>query len=173
MGPGAAAAIEWMAALCRAEQLVFALLGDGATRHPSPVASVPAVTVADRAGHRARLWYEAMDTDDPDTLLRPSDADRRVWDRVRALVVDDLTLLVVVADGLLPCLRRALIAHDAGAGAANGVERSLAELDADREALVDARARVGADPVDRARADHAAAEVRAEAERVGWPIPGV
>lgn len=173
MGPGAAASIEWMAALCRAEQLVFALLGDGATRHPSPVVSVPAVTVADRAGHRARLWYEAIDADDPDLLLRPSDADRRVWDRVRALVVDDLTLLVVVADGLLPCVRRALNAQGADAVADNLLERSRAELDADREALMDARARAGADPADRARADHAAAEVRAEAERVGWPIPGV
>lgn len=92
---GASASIDVVGTLCRAEQLVFALLGDGAVRLASPVGSPAAAAVADHAGWRARRWYEVLPLVDPDRHLQPTEADRRMASAARAQVVDALTLLVV------------------------------------------------------------------------------
>lgn len=92
---GASASIDLVGTLCRAEQLVFALLGDGAVRFASPVGSATAAAVADHAGWRARRWFELLPLVEPDRHLQPTEADRRMGAAARAQIVDVVTLLVV------------------------------------------------------------------------------
>lgn len=95
---GASASIAVVGTLCRAEQLVFALLGDGAVRFASPAGSASAAAVADHAGWRARRWYELLPPVDPDHHLRPTEADRRMAAVARAQISDMFSLLVVGRD---------------------------------------------------------------------------
>lgn len=165
---------------CRAEQLVFAVLGDGASRFPSASASVLAAA-ADHAAWRARRWHELLPTapPGPDALLVPSDADVQVTASVRDHVVDDLTLLAVVAIELLPRVRRSMEAQLEGADpVADGPVRrilgiALADLEADLGELLQAYESTVREPSDRDRADEAVGAVAAVAARTGWPIPGV
>lgn len=95
---GASASIDVVGTLCRAEQLVFALLGDGAVRFVVPVGSATAAAVADHAGWRARRWYELLPLVDPDRHLQPNEADLRMAAAARARIVDAPSLLAVGRD---------------------------------------------------------------------------
>lgn len=179
--PGAAETVERIAVLCRAEQLVFALLGDGASRFASPAIAPELLAAADHAAWRAKRWYELLPTapPGPDALLVPTEGDREVAVLARDAIVDGVTLLAVVAIELLPRIRRTMEQHlDRATGVADGPVRrilgiALTDLETDLGALLAAFERELVEPADRDRADHAAGTIAAVAARLAWPVPGV
>lgn len=148
---GASASIDVIGTMCRAEQLVFALLGDGAVRFASPVGSATAAAVADHAGWRARRWYELLPLVDPDRHLQPTEADRRMVGAARAEIVDALSLLVVGRD-LVDRIARSVAAV---------AERAMAPADAPLARL--ARISAGDLAVDLAELDGTLALLGADA----------
>lgn len=170
-----------IAVLCRAEQLLFAALGDGATRYATPTSASVLATAADHAAWRARRWYELLPTapPGPDALLVATDADVEVTASVRDHVVDDITLLAVVAIELLPRVRRSMeIVLEATDPVADGPVRrivgiALTDLETDVGELLGAYEERIRESAERDRADEAVGAVAAVAARTGWPVPGV
>lgn len=170
---GASASIEVVGTLCRAEQLVFALLGDGAVRFAAPVGSATAAAVADHAGWRARRWYELLPLVDPDRHLQPTDADRRMEAEARGQIVDAFSLLVVgldlvgrIARSVAAVAERAVAPADAPVArlarlASDDLVVDLAELDG-------ALALLGADAAGPA-AGPATERIRDALAAVEWP----
>lgn len=174
----AAESVEAIAAYCRAEQLVFALLGDGAARFTVPAAVAPTIAAADHAAWRARRWFEVLPTapPGPDAFLVPTDADREIAAIARDHAVDEATLLAIVVVELLPRLRAAMQGHlDRTSPVADAPIRrlldiALRDLDTDLAALLGAFETATASSTDRDRADRAAGAVAAIAARTGWLV---
>lgn len=174
---GAVVTFARVAALCRAEQLVFAVLGDGATRFPEPSTSTVMVSAADHAAWRARRWYELLPTapPGPDARIVPVAADHDVTAAVRAHGVDAVTLVAIATRELLPHARRAVLALlddiDPVADAAVGriARIALTDLEDDLAGLLGAAGSPVSGPADRDRADAAVAAVTGVIARVGWP----
>ena len=175
---GAHETVERLATHCRAEQLVFAVLGDGATRIAASNSAGVLAAAADHAAWRARRWYELLPTapPGPDALVGPTDADREVLAAVREHAVGEVELLAIAAVELLPRLLRSAEDHLARCTAVADapVRRILAiastDLRADLADLLGAFERAVVEPADRDRADRAAGAVAAIAARAGWPI---
>jgi len=167
---GASASIDVVGTLCRAEQLVFALLGDGAARVAAPVGSVTAATVADHAGWRARRWFELLPLVDPDRHLRPTEADHRMAAAARREVVDMATLLIVgrelvdrVAGAVAVVAERAVTPADAPL--ARTARMTAADLAADLAEIDGTLARA----VDDADIGPVAHRVREALAAIDWP----
>ena len=168
-----------IASYCRAEQLVFALAGDGATRFASSESAPTLLAVAAHAAWRATRWYELLPTapPGPDTFLVPTEADREVAAVARERIVDVVTLLAVLSVELLPRVRRAMEEHldrttpvaDAEVQRILGIART--DLATDLLALRDSLERSSPTPEDRDRADAVVGAVAAVAGRPGWPEP--
>jgi len=171
---GASASVDVVGTLCRAEQLVFALLGEGAVRVAAPVGSATAAAVADHAGWRARRWYEVLPLVDPDRFLEPSESDRRMLAVARDQIVDAATLLVVGRElviriaGLVAMVgERAVTPSDAPL--ARMARMAAVDLAADLVDLDDAMRRSVPDPDARERVGRARDVIAA----VEWPSPAL
>lgn len=170
---GASASNEVVGALCRAEQLVFALLGDGAVRFASPVGSATAAAVADHAGWRARRWYELLPLVDPDRHLLPTESDRRMAAAARAQIVDARSLLAVGRDLVDRIARSVATVAERAVAPADVPLARLARLTAgdlvvDLAELDGTLALLGADAVDPA-AGSASERVRGALVAIEWP----
>lgn len=176
---GASETTARIASYCRAEQLVFALAGDGAARVAPPAAAAVLLAVADHAAWRAKRWFELLPTapPGPDALLRPNEADHQVASIARDRSVDGVTLLAVLAVELLPRLGAVLDEHLARTSPVSdsAVERILGiartDLERDLGAVRDRYEAACTAPADRERADAAAGAVAAAIARLHWPVP--
>lgn len=177
----APASVARIAAYCRAEQLAFALLGDGATRF-APVAGAAELSeAADHAAWRARRWYELLPTapPGPDALLVPTEGDLEVARRAREVVVDGVTLLAVVAVEVLPRVLRAMEEHSgrttdvADRPVRRILDIAICDVERDLLVLLDVHGRSLAVPSDPERADLASGAVAAVADRLDWPVAGI
>ena len=174
---GATRTVERVAAYCRAEQLVFALLGDGASTVVSAPHTVTVLAAADHAAWRARRWFELLPTapPGPDALLAPRDVDLETAAVARDHAVDESTLLAVVTLELLPRLRRAMEEHRdrctpvADAAVHRILSIALTDLDTDLAGLLAAHESLLRTITDRQRVDLAAGAVAAVTARLAWP----
>jgi hypothetical protein len=172
----AGATVDRIAAYCRIEQGLFALLGAWAPEIDDAAAKALSLELADHAAWRARRWYEMLPAapPGPDSFLDPTTRELEVFACARAIGGGSgAAPMAVVSTELLPRLVGAMGEHLAVASAvAQGPVRRILDIaitDVDRD-LTAARAageRLTASPQGRTQADGAIAEVASVLSRLG------
>lgn len=128
----AGATVDRIAAYCRIEQALFALLGGWASSFDDPDAKVAALELADHAAWRARRWYELLPTapPGPDSFLSPTPRESTIFATARtAGGSSDAARMCVVILELLPVLLDGMREHlDAAPEVSQGPVRRILDI---------------------------------------------
>lgn len=172
----AGATVDRIAAYCRIEQAMFALLGGWAPSFDDPDAKAAALELADHAAWRARRWYELLPTapPGPDSFLTPTVGEREVFATARTAGGSSAAAgMSVVVVELLPLLLAGMRDHlDAAPEVSQGPIRRILDIvitDGDRDLIVGLRVLgpLVASTEGRSEADRACGEVAVAISRRG------